>query len=177
MVTAAVLFMAPAGPAAWTHADAQTLPKPSGGDRIFLKIDGVEGEATESDHVGDLNVRSFNWGESRAIDSSAKAQIKDFHVVTALDKASPLLMRKTAVRDRISKAVLTIRNSLGQDYTKWTLGDIVVTGLQIEGTAGQGKPEVSFDLNFSKIDAEYRAQLYNGGLSPAVKASWDAKGG
>ena len=101
--------------------------------------------------------------------------MKEFHVVMHADKAAPVLMRKAAARETISKAVLSIRNSLGQDYMKWTVGNAFVTSFQIEEAAGQSKPLVTFDLTFNRIDVEYRAQLYNGGLSPAVKSGWDAK--
>ena len=176
-ITVGVVMMSPVSAPSWTHVLAETAPRPVQGDRLFLKIDGVDGEATETDHVGDLAVQSFAWSESRSTDSSAKAQIKDFHIVTALDKSSPLLMRKSVARERIAKVTLTVRNSVGQDYSKWTLGDVFVTSFAIEDTWGQSKPKVTFDLNFGKIDAEYRPQLYTGGLGPAVKAGWDAKGG
>ncbi|NOS68230.1 MAG: type VI secretion system tube protein Hcp [Candidatus Peribacteraceae bacterium] len=173
-MTAGVLMMVPAD-SSWQHVSAQAAPKTAPGDRFFLKIDGVSGEATESDHVGDLALRSFVWSESRTTDSSSKVQTKDFRAVMALDASSPLLMRKTAVRERIAKATLAVRNSLGQDYLKWTMTDVILTSFQVEGTSGQGKPVATFDMNVGKMDLEYRPQLYNGGLGPAVKTGWEAR--
>ena len=167
------LFLVPMTPS-WEHVSAQTAPRTAPGDRFFLKIDGLAGEVTEADHVGELALRSFTWSASRT-DTSTKVQTKDFHSVMAFDAASPLLMRKTAIRERIAKAVLTVRNPLGQDYLKWTMSDVILTSVQMEGTAGQGKPLVTFDMNVAKIDVEYRPQFTNGGLGPSAKTGWEAR--
>lgn len=171
-----VVFLASvAGEHSWTPASAQTAPKTAPGDHFFLSVDGVAGEATETGHSGDLAVRSFAWGESRTTDSSSRVQTRDFQITMALDKSSPLLMRKAAVRERIAKATLVARNPLRQDYLRWTLTDVILTSFQVDGTAGQGKPVVTFAMNIGKMDVEYRPQLYNGGLGPAVKAGWEAR--
>ena len=154
---------------AWIAAAQGVTAAP--GSQFFLKIDGVEGEATG----GELALRSFTWSQTKSLDTSSRVQTKDFHAVMAFDKSSPLLMRKTAVRERIAKAVLTARNASGQDYLKWTMTDVILTGFQVEGTSGPGKPMASFDMNVAKMDLEYRPQLYNGGLGPAVKTGWEAK--
>lgn len=176
LTIAGTFLTGPVSPFAWTPVSAQTAPRPSVSDRIFLKIDGIEGESTENDHAGDLQVQSFSWGISRSTDTSAPATVKDMHIVMAMDKASPLLLRKAGIGERIAKATLNVRNSLGQDYTKWTMSDIVLTGFQAEGTIGHGKPMISFDMHVNKVDIEYRPQLYSGGLGPAVRGGWEAKG-
>ena len=175
ILTAGVLLIAPAGSSTWTSVSAQAAPKAAPGDRFYLKIDGVQGESTETDHVGDLMVRSFTWRESRTTDSSSKVQTKDFQVTMAFDTSSPHLAHKTAVRDRIAKAVLYARTPLGQDYLKWTMTEVILTSFQVDGTAGQGKPLVTFAMNVGKMDVEDRAQLNNRGLSPAVKDGWATK--
>lgn len=165
--------MSPAG-SSWQHVSAQAAPKAAPSDRLYLKLDGVDGEATEIDHAGDLLLRSFTWSESRPVDAG-KLVTKDFRGVMTFDKSSPTLMRKAALRERIAKATLAIRTPLGQDYLRWTMTDILVTSVQVDGTAGQGKPVVTFELNAAKIDLEYRPLLFNGGLGPAVKTGWDAR--
>lgn len=173
MMTAGVLLIVPEE-TPWQHVSAEAPPKTAPGDRFFLKLDGIEGEATETGHNGELALRSFSWSQTRT-DVSVKVQAKDFHAVMAFDTSSPALLRKNAVRERSAKAVLFVRNAIGQDYLKWTMSDVIVAMVQVEGTAGAGKPLVTFDLNVGKIDLEYRPQLYNGGLGPAVKAGWEAR--
>ena len=171
---AGFLLFSPRDAGEWATASAQGA-SPSPGSQFFLKIDGVDGEATETDHGGELALRSFSWSETKNLDTSSRVQTKDFHASMAFEKSSPVLMRKTAVRERIAKAVLTARNGNGQDYLKWTMTDVILTGFQVEGTWGTGRPTASFDMNVGKMDLEYRPQLYNGGLGPATKTGWEAK--
>lgn len=174
VITAAVLVMVPMAPSSWTSVSAQTVPRIVPGDRLFLKLEGIDGEVTETGHTGELALRTFSLALDRPSDSS-KAQMTSFHVTMGADKASPLLMRKTVTRELVPKVVLVMRNALGQDYMKWTLANAVVTSFKVNGTAGEIKPELSFDLQSSKIDVEYRPQLNSGGLGPAVKGAWDGK--
>ena len=174
-VVAGVLLVAPQSPYGWTAASAQSIVRPAGSDRIYLGLDGVSGEATDGDHVGELVLQSFTWSESHATDTSSRVQFKDIHVIMGMDKAAPWLLQKAGSAQRIAKATLTLRNSLGQDYARFALGDITLTGFQIEATAGQARSKVSFDMNIGRIDMEYRPQLYSGGLGPATKGGWDRK--
>jgi type VI secretion system secreted protein Hcp len=152
----------------WTSVEAQAAPKPSATDRMYLKLDGIDGESLEPNHGNELTLQSFSWG----ITSTTAPQMNALHVVMAADRAAPLLMRKSATKERITSAVLTVRNGNSQDYMKWTFGNILVTSFQING-GGTNRPTVTVDLLPSKVDVEYRAQLSNGGLGPAVKGSWD----
>ncbi len=167
---AATAFILILGARSGGSAIAQTAPRPAG-DRIFLKLEGIDGEVMETDHLGELSLQSFSWG----ISGSSAPGMKDLHVVMKADKAFPAVMRKAATGERIARAWLSMRNPIGQDYLKWSFGDLVVTSFQMDGAAGQGKPLVSFDLKFSKADVEYRAQLNNGGLGPAAKTSVENK--
>lgn len=167
-----VLLITSGMPSSWTALTAQPAP----GDRLYLKLDGITGEARDTDHSGELSIQSFTWTMTRSTDSSVKPQMKEFRVVMHADTATPVLLRKSAARERIAKAVVSVRNSWGQDYMLWTLSDAFITSFQVEEIAGQSKPQVTFDLLSTKIDTEYRTPLSNGALGPAVKAGWDAKG-
>lgn len=160
-------------PSSWTALTAQPAP----GDRLYLKLDGVTGEARDTDHSGELSIQSFTWTMTRSTDSSVRPQMKEFHVVMHADTGTPVLLRKSAARERIAKAVVSVRNSWGQDYMTWTLADVFITSFQVEEIAGQSKPQVTFDLLSTKIDVEYRTPFSNGALGPAVRSGWDSKGG
>lgn len=175
-IAAGVFLASPTDSPSWIHVSAQAAGLPTPSDRILLKIDNVLGEVTDPDHTADLSIKTFSWGETRDTSLSQKAVLKPFRFTMNVDRAAPLLMKMAAARDPIAYAVLTVRNSLGQDYMKWTISNVFVTSFQIDETAGQGKPTVTFDLAFGKVDVEYRPQLQNGGLGAAVKGGWDTKG-
>lgn len=167
LIVAAVLAMIPSMTA--PTADAQ---KAVGTDeKFFLKVDGVDGEAVEGDHVGEIMLHSFDWDQTRPWDTSSKVQIEPFHVVIPFDKSIPVLLKKMGSRERIGKVVLTARTGT-QDYLKFTLSDVIITGYQMEGTWGVSRPLVGLNLVFTKVDSEYKYRLPNGSLGPTVKGGW-----
>jgi type VI secretion system secreted protein Hcp len=152
-----------------TTAEAQKTG--DSGHRFFLKIDGVDGEAIDADHVGDIAVQSFSWEQTRPGDTSSTVQRSPIHIVLPLDKSSAALLKKIGMRERTGKAVLTARDG-SVDYAKWTLSDVIVSSYAIQGTWGLGRPMISVDLLFSKVDTEYRQKLSNGGYSAPIRGYW-----
>src|SRR5256885_3864946 len=95
----------------------------------FLKVDGIEGESTDSKHKGEIDVQSFSWGETQSGTFAAgggggagKVAMQDFHFVMGVNKSSPKLMLACANGQHIKQAVLTCRKAGTdqQEYMKWT---------------------------------------------------------
>src|SRR5262245_9505067 len=98
----------------------------------FLKIDGIEGEATDPDHPGEIELAAWNWGEQQSGTHAAgsgggagKVSMNDFHFTMELNKASPKLMLACAKGEHIKKAVLTCRKAGGtqEKYFTVTMSD------------------------------------------------------
>ncbi len=156
--------------------DTGGAPIPTG---CFLKIDGVEGEATG----GMIEVLSWSWGASNMGTSglgggggAGKASFKDFHFTKTLDKSSPKLFLGSATGEHFPKAVLRCRKagSNSQEYLKYTLSDVMVTSYQSGGT-GAAAPAEQMSLNYAKIEFEYKPQKADGSLDAPVKAGYDLK--
>src|SRR3954467_12518700 len=84
----------------------------------FLKIEGVEGEATDSKNKNEIQLESWSWGESNSGSQhsgggggSGKEAAQDFHFVMKLNKASPKLFLACATGKHLTKAVLTCRKA------------------------------------------------------------------
>lgn len=151
----------------------------------FLKIDGVDGESSDSKHKGEIELDSWSWGESQTGTGSfggghgaGKVQMQDFHFVMKVNKASPLLMLKCATGEHIKKAVLTCRKAgkEQQEFLKYTMSDLLISSYQ---TGGHGSSDVipvdQISANFAKIEVEYKAQKIDGSLDSPVKAGYDLK--
>ena len=75
----------------------------------FLKIDGIEGEATDAKHKNTIDVESWSWGETQTGVASGrgggagagKVSMQDFHFVMKVNKASPKLMLACATGQHI----------------------------------------------------------------------------
>jgi type VI secretion system secreted protein Hcp len=151
----------------------------------FLKLDGVEGESTDSKHKNEIDVMSWSWGETNSGDAAhrggmgaGKVSMQDFHFVMHVNKATPKLMQFCASGETIKKGVLTCRKAgkQQQEYLLVTLNDMVVSSYQSGGSSGSDTvPVDQISLNFSKIQFEYKEQKPDGSLGGAIKGGWDVK--
>jgi type VI secretion system secreted protein Hcp len=145
----------------------------------FLKIDGVAGESQDPQHIGEIEVESFSWGESRlppeALPAARKPTIQDFQIVKHLDKASPVLMLAAASGQHFNSAVLTAEKpeAAPQSYLTFTLGDLTVSSYQTEAPAGEPVPVDRVSFSFGRIEMAYRPQRPDGTFDAPVTAGWD----
>src|SRR5262245_65739536 len=84
----------------------------------YLKLDGVDGEATGEGHKGQIDVESWSWGESQqgthgsgGGGGAGKVAMQDFHFVMKCCKASAKLMLACASGQHIKDATLTCRKA------------------------------------------------------------------
>jgi type VI secretion system secreted protein Hcp len=70
----------------------------------FLKLDGIQGEATDHNFKDQIQLLSFSWGGTRSVrlhgtggSGAGKVDLSDFSVTKHLDKSSPLF--KALTRD------------------------------------------------------------------------------
>ena len=157
----------------------------------LLEIDGIKGESFDDKHRGAIEVDSFSWGLTQTGTAAAgggggagKAVFQDFHFVSRVSKASPLLMLACASGQHIKKAVLFVRKSGGhqEDYYEVEMGDLLISSYQSSGADGSAAndgltsvPADQCSLNFAKIEFSYKPQNADGSLDAAVKTGWDLK--
>jgi type VI secretion system secreted protein Hcp len=149
----------------------------------FLKIDGIDGESTDSKHANEIEISSFSFGASNPTSfnsrgggaSSGKVSMQDFHFTMNVNKASPKLMLSCATGQHIKSATLTCRKAGEKqvDFLIYTFTDLLVSSYQTGGTNGGIVPTDQFSLSFSKIEVDYRPQNADGTLGTVVHAGWD----
>jgi type VI secretion system secreted protein Hcp len=151
----------------------------------FLKIEGIDGESSDSKHKGEIQLESFSWSANQTGTASAgggmgagKVAMQDFHITKKVDKASPKLMLACADGEHIKKATLVCRKAGKdqQEFMKYTLSDLLVSSYSIgASTAGDHLPMEQISMNYSKIEVEYKEQKSDGTLGGTVKSGWDVK--
>jgi type VI secretion system secreted protein Hcp len=180
-------------PAVPTEEPAATATKP-GKDRPpvpaaqahdhFLKLDSIEGESTDVDHQGEIEVHSWSWGVSHSGTpggggggGGGKAEFTDLTFSAATSKASPQLMLACAQGKHLKSAVLTVRKpgDRPQEYLKITLTDVMVTSFQASGSNASELPVEQFTLGYAQIVMEYRQQKPDGSLGEVIRSGWDVK--
>ena len=151
---------------------------------LFLKLDGILGESKDLKHKGEIDLESFTWGETNQTAHGAggggaagKVAMQDFHFVTRVNKASPLLFLACASGKHIKEAMLTARKAGKdqQDYLTFKFKDVLISSYQVGGAEAGELPMEQVSFNFARIDFEYRLQKPDGTLAPPVKAGWDVK--
>ena len=138
---------------------------------MFLKIDGIEGESTDAGHEGEIEILSYDWGETNEGKAHAggggggpgKVSLQDFNFAMIFEKSSPKLMQACAEGKHIPEAILTVRKagfaagSEPDPYLTITLTEILISSYQ---TGDSGEPDTvpvdHVSLNFEKIKFEYQ---------------------
>jgi type VI secretion system secreted protein Hcp len=149
----------------------------------FLKIEGIDGESTDQQHKGEIDVLSWSWGATQAIASggsgggtTGKVSMQDFHFVSRVNKASPLLFESCASGKHIDTATLSVRKAgdRAYDYIKITLSSVLVSGYLPAGAPDDAASE-EVSLNFAKIEFEYVPQNADGSIASSVKTGYDVQ--
>jgi len=150
---------------------------------MFLKIDGISGESTDARHRDEIDVLSYNWGESQPPTASSaggaaagRVTMQDFHFAMRVNKASPKLFLVCASGAHIRNAILTVRRTGANpvEFLKWTLTDVAVASYQTAASVASGEPPTDqVSLRFTKIEMEYTPVKPDGSLGAPIKEGWD----
>jgi len=149
----------------------------------FLKINGIEGESTDSKHKAEIDVMSWSWGEAQSGahaggggGGAGKVSMQDFHFTMGVCKASPKLMLSCASGQHIPDATLVCRKAGGkqEEYMTIKFSDLLISSFQTGGASG-GDLVDQISFNFAKIEFDYKEQKADGTLGAPIKAGWDLK--
>jgi type VI secretion system secreted protein Hcp len=130
---------------------------------MFLKMDGVSGEATDPTHKGEIDVLAWSWGESTGSARTRRgvrpiACIQDLSLTKYVDSASPTLIMDTMVGTVVPTAVLTIRKAGASplEYIVLTMRDVSVSSYQTGGSGGEDRLTENVTLHFQTMQGQYR---------------------
>ncbi|HEY7198383.1 MAG TPA: type VI secretion system tube protein Hcp [Gaiellaceae bacterium] len=153
---------------------------------VFLKLDGIPGESTDSKHKNEIVLQALSWGASNPGMAAApggmgagKVQIRDFSFTHHLDKASPKLFQACCTGQHIKEATVTLRHAgkEAQEFLIYRLKDVLVSSVDIGASEDANQPVESISLQFAEIRMEYRPQKADGTLDAAIAAGFDVRQG
>jgi type VI secretion system secreted protein Hcp len=152
---------------------------------IHIKIDGINGESTVSNHRDEVVVESWDWGVANPTPAApggggaaGRASFADFTFTHRVDRASPLLWKACATGQAIRNATLSVARSgaAAQDYLTIKFSEVRVTSVALADTALDTQPALeSVSLSYAKLDYQYRPQNPNGSMGAAVAFKFDLK--
>ncbi len=148
----------------------------------FLKIDGIQGESTDVRHQGEIDVLSWSWGVSLPEGggsggggAAGKAMFQEFHILTRISAASPLLLLACATGRHIKTAVLSgVRAgaSATTPFLSYQLSDVMVGSVD-HSDGEMDAPAEQFSLSYMKVEVIYRPQTPTGKMGQPVKFAYD----
>jgi type VI secretion system secreted protein Hcp len=116
----------------------------------FLLIDGVEGEATDPAHAGEIEIRAYSFGGSDP--GPGKLDVSELTLVKGVDSSSIALVQAVVngtVYDKVVFSVLQ-QDKKGRDrYLVYVLSDVLISSYQFTDD-GNGSPIETITLSFSK---------------------------
>jgi type VI secretion system secreted protein Hcp len=150
---------------------------------MFIKIDGIKGEAQDDKHKQEIDVLAWSWGGSQSGNAhmgggqgAGKVSVQDLSFTKYVDSASCALFFKMCKGDHIKEANLVVRKAAGDkplEYIKLKLEDIIVSSLSTGGSGGEDRLTENVTLNFSKFKIEYFMQDEKGVGKSAGECAWD----
>lgn len=134
---------------------------------MFLKVQGVTGEAGDADHKGEIDVVSWSWGmraQSEGGLVSSKARYHDLQITKRFDRSSVTLMQFLGNHKLVDQALLTVRKAgtTPLEYMKLELKKVRVRSLeaQTEGTEVMER----ITLGFASFTVSYIPQSSTGAM-------------
>ena len=133
---------------------------------IFMKYDGVDGEANAPGITNGVELLSFSAGHSRS-NTAPLPVLKDLVITKTLDKSSPKLAEACASGQHFTKVELLCRKagSTGtNNYYTVTLEDCFISSYSVSsggsgsGGGGEPLPTESISFNYTKIEWRYEKQ-------------------
>jgi len=154
----------------------------------YIKIDTVDGEATQSNHEKWIEIYSFSWGASNPTTvssgatglSAGKVSVSSFNVMKKTETSSAPLFAACCAGQHYATATVEMSKATGtsgqqQVFLKYDFTDVMVESVQWSGSSGgDDTPTESVSFAFGKVAITYSKQdEATGAMSPAGNASWD----
>ena len=127
-------------------ASFAAVPAAQAADDVFLRVDGIQGDAAVQNVPGYISVGSFNWGaENKMTIGSAtggagagKAAFKELTIEKAVDATSPRVLPAPGHRRRTSRAsssssVSPARTAGTAPYLRYTSRPCSRTAIDVAG--------------------------------------------
>lgn len=155
---------------------------------LFIKFDGIDGEAKDKDHKGWSDILSLSWGLHRA-GSGATGQTRRRGVVTVedvvctkeYDKSSPKLAEAVCTGKVFPKVEIHDTSTYGEaraTFLKYELKNVMVTSYQTSAAgAGDAVPTESMSLNFEEVKQTYIEYDSKGSKKGNVEMTWKVSEG
>jgi type VI secretion system secreted protein Hcp len=161
---------------------------------ITIKIGNVTGESQATNHVGEIDVLSWEWGLTQSASAhigtgagTGSADVRDLTITKYVDKSSPTLLQSCFQGTNFGGAILSIMKVSGDskvplDYVKITMGDakfssdngaVFISSVSTGATGENDRFIETVTLNFNKVVFTYNPQKTAGSGAGGIDGTMD----
>lgn len=146
---------------------------------MFLVIDGIEGESTDRQFPGAIEVLAWSWGLANSASAQGtrvgKTTVQDLSFTQYFDKSTPQLIMSNFTGTLIPKATLVVRKAGERPliYLTIAMEDVLVTSDSTGGSGGENLLVNNVTLNFRRVCVTYTGQNETGGQGDSHEACWN----
>ncbi|MEW9617650.1 type VI secretion system tube protein Hcp [Shinella sp. S4-D37] len=145
---------------------------------VYLKYEGIDGEATHEKHTKWIEVHSLQFGVGRGISTptgattnreSSQPSVSEVVITKMLDSSSTALFAESVTGTAGKKVEIHLVNTgdPGDTYVEYTLTDSLISGYSV--SSGGDRPSESISINFTKIEFKFTSfDAKNKTASPTV---------
>ncbi len=131
---------------------------------IYLKFEGIDGEATHDKHQKWIDIGSLQFGVGRGISTpsgstanreASEPSISEVVVTKQLDNSSSKLFTEscTGAAGKLVEIHLVSTGSPGNTYVEYKLHNALISGYSV--SSGGDRPSESISINFTKIEYKH----------------------
>ncbi|MBM3546262.1 MAG: type VI secretion system tube protein Hcp [Alphaproteobacteria bacterium] len=149
---------------------------------IYMKYEGIDGEATHENHKKWLDINSLQWGMGRAISTKAGAStnreasepsVSEVTITKLMDSASPKFFTEscTGAAGKKVEIHLVTTGSPGNTYAEYTLTDGLVSSYSM--SSGGDRPTESISISFTKVEYKFTPYDNKNKAGTPIAVSYD----
>ncbi len=153
------------------HVGVQTAQAVSGaevtptGQKMFLQVEGLNGDSRDQNYVGQFDVSNFSWSATATVGKNGglgggKASYGDLQLDVRSGFASPQFLQLLSNAKHIKKIVLTAQTEMPLIII--TLSDAQIVGYTIDGSRQDDTPTDHLTITYKQLDLQY---LHPNGLA------------
>jgi type VI secretion system secreted protein Hcp len=155
---------------------------------LFIKFDGIDGEAKDKDHKSWSDLLSMSWSVSKAGGGATGqtrrrgvATVDDVQITKELDKSSPKLAEAVLTGKVFPKVEIHNTATYGEGratFLKYELKNVAVTSHSITASGGgDAVPHENMSLNFEEVKKTYVEYDEKGSKKGNVEMTWKVEEG
>ena len=152
---------------------------------VYLQIDGIKGESSDSGHQGWIELSSAHMGVTQPRSATAstggghtaeRCEHRTLSIAKLTDLSSPILMQTCSMGKTIPKAKIEFMRADGQGkpvkYYEVELENVMIENMD-QVISGGSLLHDSIGLRFGKIKWKYTQQKIGGGAGGNTSGGWD----